>query len=421
MTMHPAPPPITARAFSRRALLGAGGAFTLAASWGGGRVAADGGELLFGPANGRLVHPPRLGGPPNEEQSRDMVPLAVADYALAATFRNPYPALFSNTFDQQFRTPDSYRQWSYGFGFRETARGGGTVFVRSEDRSWNATVYVRDAGAYGGRRVMRMWRGGLPDLRLGGDDTNDLAFTAVGAVGLFVVNGSVIAGLNLAELPEPGDASIGTGYGNVGFGLVPGAVTEYEGFSVSAVPAPLPPAASLAASCLYGPASGGIRMARQGANGSSTNQTGEGFATGATTRDGIINARFFAPYDAANGPWDCGFWFRIAPSIGGYYSLALRSDATYILNHHRPVSRAYYPTEVQRGPLPVWHTDANTPNDVRLRMDGPDGSLAANGHDVARLDLHDLVTEGSVSVRTAMTVPSQMGAVTRYEKLFVAP
>lgn len=233
------------------------------------------------------------------------------------------------------------------------------------------------------------------------------------------MNGMAITGLNLAALREPGDASIGMGYGNTGFGLVPGAVTAYEAFTVS-VPAPLSPAALFAASCLYGPVNGGIRHLRQGANNSSTSQTGEGFATGATTRDGIINARFFAPYDAAHGPWDYGFWFRSAPSIG-YYSLVLRSDATYTLNYHRPVSRAYTAAEVQRGPIPAWNIDANTPNDVRLRMDGPDGTLSVNGYDVARLDLHDVLMEGSVSVRSAMSVPSQMGTVTRYENLFVAP
>lgn len=146
MTTYSAPPATIPRAFSRRSLLAAGGAFAFALPFGGAPIAAGSGDVLFGPANGRLVHPPRSGAPPNEEQSRDVVPLPVGDYTLAATFRNPYPALFSNTFDQQFRTPDTYRQWSYGFGFHETAQGGGYLFVRSEDRSWGATIYVRERG-----------------------------------------------------------------------------------------------------------------------------------------------------------------------------------------------------------------------------------------------------------------------------------
>lgn len=86
----------------------------------------------------------------------------------------------------------------------------------------------------------------------------------------------------------------------------------------------------------------------------------------------------------------------------------------------RAVSRAYIAREIQRGPVEVC-TGAGEYNDVEVAVDGPGGTLSVNGEEVAALDLHDLVDEGEVSVLTAMSVPPQQGAVTRYENLTVTP
>jgi len=380
---------------------------------------------LFGPVDGQLIYPP-VSAIAAHTAVRDVTAVPAADYAIAATIHNPYAAITSGLFDRSFIPPNAYRQWSYGYDFRLSPSRGGAIYVDSRTFGWGAMIFMPDATAFatGGRRVLRMWRGGLPDLRIGADETNDLALVVSGPVGLFTVNGAEIAALDLSELPGPGDVAVAAGYTNDGaFGLVPGATMAYTGFTVAPAPPPTP-FGQRAPSYIYGPVNGGIRQTKQGSNRGSLNETGEGFVTGARLRDGILNVRFINPYDADAQPWDYGFWFRSnsTPTSGpsGYYTLAIRSDRTYVLDYARAVSRAYIAREVQRGPVGV-RTGAGEGNDVEVRVDGSDGLLSVNGNEIAALDLHDLTDEGEVSVLTAMTVPPQQGAVTRYENLTVAP
>lgn len=417
----------TAIMLSRRAVLALGGGLIATALHGGGQSVAAQPATLYGPADGRLVHP-AAGTTAARPVVRDVVPLHDADYAISATFRNPYAAITSGVFDRSFVPPDAYRQWSYGFDFRLTPARGGAVYVDSLTFSWGATIFAPDPAARATlqRRPLRTWRGGLPDLRIGEGETNDLQLALSGPIGQFMVNGEEIAALDLSDLPGPGDAAVGTGYTNYAgvFGLVPGAATGYEAFTITPAPPPTP-FGQRALSDRYGPVNGGIRQTHQGSNRSSTSQTGEGFTTGARMTDGIINARFFNPYDAAEQPWDYGFWLRsnatpTSGTTGGYYALAIRSDSTYALTLNRPVSRGYSARAVQGGRVCV-RTGAGEPNDVEVHANGSGGLLAVNGEVIAALDLHDLADEGDVHVLTALDVPARKGAVTRYENCTVAP
>jgi len=416
---------------SRRAVLAVGGGLVAAACSRGGWLAAAQAAPLYGPVAGQILHPAADAAAPNTVV-RDVVPLGgAADYAIAATFHNPYAAITSGVFDRSFVPPDAYRQWSYGFDFRLTPTRGGAVYVDSLTFSWGVIIFAPDPAAPAARatlqrRPLRTWRGGLPDLRIGEGETNDLQLALSGPVGQFVVNGEEIAALDLSDLPGPGDAAVGAGYTNYAgvFGLVPGAATGYEAFTITPAPPPTP-FGQRALSYLYGPVNGGIRQTHEGSNRSSTSQTGEGFNTGARMTDGIINARFFNPYDAAAGPWDYGFWFRsnatpTSGATGGYYALAIRSDRTYVLTLNRPVSRGYIAREVQGGRVCV-RTGAGEPNDVEVHAHGSGGLLSVNGEVIAALDLHDLADEGDVHVLTALDVPARKGAVTRYENCTVAP
>lgn len=405
---------------NRRAVLRAGGALISSALYGHAAWTVTAGTAdTYGPTDGQLVHPAHN---MNGAMVRTQIPRADADYAVSATFHNPYGAMYTGTFDRAFTTPDSYRQWSYGFDFRVTPERGGYLYVTTRDLSWNAAIYTRtDPNAR--QQVVQMWRGDLVNLTTGSDETNALQFTASGLTGQFMLNGEEIAALDLSALAQPGAVVIGAGYDNQGFSLIPGAITAYQGFQI--IPAPVPtPLAAQALAYRYGPVSGGIRQMKQGSNSSSTSQFGEGFNTGARMNDGIINGRFFAPGNAGSGEWDFGFWFR-ANTMGstvpvGYCALALRSDATYRLSTFYPVSRAYNETERQRGPIAGMRTEAGEYNDVEVRAVGAEGVLSVNGYEIARLDLHDYTGEGSVSFLTAMTVPAQAGVELRYEGFTVA-
>jgi len=410
----------TGRVLNRRAILAAGGGLVAAACSGGMRSAAAQPSIFYGPVDGQLVHPPA--GVVLPGTVRYVVALSEADYVIRTTFHNPYAAINSGVFNPTFTVPTAYRQWSYGFDFRLSPSRGGAVYVDSLTYHWAVVIFTPDAAVFKGRRPLRTLQGGVPGLRIGEGETNDLQLVVSGPIGQLTVNGEDIAALNLSDLLQRGDVAVATGYTSSGvFGLAPGA-TGYEGFTITPALPPTP-FGQRAPSYLYGPVNGGIRQTKQGSNMNSTSQSGEGFITGARMRDGIINARFYNPYDAAEQPWDYGFWFRSnsTPTSGpsGYYTLAIRSDGTYVLAFARAVSRAYIAREVQRGPVAL-QTGAGEGNDVEVRVDGPGGMLSVNGYEIATLDLHDLTDEGDVFVLTAMSVPPQRGTVTRYENLTVA-
>ncbi len=134
-----------------------------------------------------------------------------------------------------------------------------------------------------------------------------------------------------------------------------------------------------------------------------------------SVRDFIAEARFFVPYDALDGQWDCGFLFRNT-GAADQYRLIVSSAGRYQLDLWQDAET----TTISHGTVAELNRDMPGYNDLRLLVDGERTFFYLNGAYVTTLDTARRLTSGDVSAATALyngdALPNR---VMRYERFTV--
>jgi len=165
-------------------------------------------NLIFGPDQGKLAHST------GDTFIYDRAKVYVANFIAQATFYNPYSTQTG--------------AWDYGFLLRKTEAGAQYRMILFSDSTWRF-VYYNDTGdntnlAYGSLLNFDTSEGGDNQVRVYFDHTRGMLF----------VNGAFVATLDLSVHPDSGSVGVATGMmvGN----SVEGANTDYEGFTIWALP-----------------------------------------------------------------------------------------------------------------------------------------------------------------------------------------
>lgn len=320
--------------------------------------------------------------------------LDVADCTISGTFYNPH-AVGQHTF-------------TYGFRFRMTGDRGMLVYVSSTGY-WVRVSYDDEGRSLSDRRQF----GSLVNLRGDAGEANDLQLLLTGDVGELRVNGENAAAFRLDELASGNVEVVGSHTPAMGM-MLPEVVTRYEGFVVGP-PSPPSPFAQAARGYLYGPASGGI-----------THLPDNGFVeyrgTNLRTRDGVVSARFFVPYDDPMVGWDCGFVLRETETQE--LRVIIQATRQYaIVVGSRPNKDAQWTRrQTMGGVLRDVRVAEGAFNDMEMVLNGDASKLTVNGTPLqASFDLSSVPEPGLVYVATGLRGSERRGAVTRYENFTVAP
>jgi len=116
-----------------------------------------------------------------------------------------------------------------------------------------------------------------------------------------------------------------------------------------------------------------------------------------SVHDFIAEARFFVPYDSREGQWDCGFLFRNT-GTADQYRLILSSAGRYQLDLWQNAET----TTMAHGVVAELNREMPGYNDLRLLVDSGRTFFYLNGAYVATLDTARRLTDGDVSVATAL-------------------
>jgi hypothetical protein len=124
----------------------------------------------------------------------------------------------------------------------------------------------------------------------------------------------------------------------------------------------------------------------------------------------IVEATFTNPYDADDGAWSNGFFFR--DNSQGQYRLYFLSDGRWILEY---IVGDEFNT-LDQGELDDFDSGKDGANTLRLAVDGDAGLFSFNGRLIAELDLSEHGGLGSISIGTGFNTDNeQRNASTGYE------
>ena len=308
------------------------------------RPAAPGDDnYVFGPVNGDLRHDPRDGSAETFASGVSML-----DVAVSGTFVNPYSA--------------SRGSWDYGFVLRSKR---GQAMVRALVTSAGGWEVTSSSGSSQQDRK----RGTLTSFNEGSGKRNTLVFFAMGARGLFFVNGEFVSLFDLSGVGDPGDVSVITGA--ISGNEVSGAVTRYQNFQV------------LQFEKQFGPTGNTL----QGQSGRITE-----FRTGLSTRDLVIEADFVSP---SGDNWDYGFVFR-NPAYDLLDVVGVTDEGKWFHTTRTPRTGSY--VDRAEGRLADSGVRFQTRNHLVLLCVGDAGLFVVNGELVGRLDLSHNRNWGNVIV-----------------------
>lgn len=179
---------------------------THAAAESAGLDAAQGAQVIFGPASGQLTH--NASGQLVEFTAS----VVVQDFVAEARFTNPYGEN-EGTFD-------------YGFFFRDEGTNRQyRLIVRSEKRRWG--LFLRDSE----RESRALVNGAVDGLNVEPGGQNVLRLVVRGGEGWFYVNGAFVAVLDLSAKQVAGGVSVVTGV--IDADLIAVKSTGYDGFTVA--------------------------------------------------------------------------------------------------------------------------------------------------------------------------------------------
>ena len=211
--------------------------------------------------------------------------VAVSDFNTAATFTNPYAR--------------SVGGWDYGFLFRTSSNTFHLIVVTDDSRWFH---YLREGSTRNGRLV----DSGTLNLRTRAGDSNELRIVSLGDSGWFLVNGGLVARLDLSDGPTSGDVIAMTGY--FADNTVAGYSTGFRGFAVREP-------------WLIGDESGELHHEDDERIGVAR--------IGTDVSDFVAAATFTNPYSSRTGAWDYGIAFRDADAPNMFHAVTVQSDGRW--------------------------------------------------------------------------------------------
>jgi serine/threonine protein kinase len=257
-------------------------------------------------------------------------------------------------------------RWGYGLWFRNFPDGGQFRLMLYSNKRYVLIAHIMSGATMPPPRTAGT--GSIPNLNVSPGGANDVTLLSDGKTGVFAVNGTVVAKLDLSSRIVSGDVGVigGAPWSN-GLGAFDQPL-RFENFTVWSLDRGQ-----------VGPKSGNL------------SGTGPVFA-GLWTLDFIAKARFDNPARPSSQPWDYALAFRHTPQAGEL-RLVLNSNKTYELRMHDP-TRGIFP--IAHGSLPNMNVAPSGHNDVILFVDQRTGSLFLNGQLVTNLNLSRFMNGGDV-------------------------
>ena len=319
------------------------------------------GKRRFGPVDGVLAHDDDRF---IEEFSSGV---SVEDFVAAATFHNPAGGV----------------NWDYGFVFRHSGDHRFSIIVVSSDGEW--AHYHREGQAGDDTELAK---GDAVGLKTGPGEANELQLITSGHLGLFFLDGNLIAVFTLPPESEAGDVSVVTGYykGNE----TPGRTTMFRGFRVSET-------------TWVGVEDGELHHMDDGEI--------HGHAMMTDTEDFLAHATFVNPYPVDAGLWSHGMLFRHF-SKDRFQGVVISSNGTWL---HFIRDGADSSVHEQRGSVSL-NLKSGEQNRIGLMAVGNTGLLSINGEFIASLDIGLGPPRGDVWVASGFYTGAEIpGKSTRYE------
>ena len=317
----------------------------------------------FGPVDGSIEH--------KDDSLIDgyRARVSVSDFSAVATFYNPYAR--------------SVGGWDYGFLFRHPAYNTFHLIIVTDDSRW--FHYLGDGSPDGSRLV----DSGTLDLRTGQRDSNELRIVTIEDFGWFLVNGEMVARLNLNDGPAAGDVVAITGYFNDN--VVAGYSTRFRGFAVNEPR-------------LVGEESGELQHDADGFI--------KQFNIGADVSDFIAAATFTNPYSSRTGAWDYGIGFRDDPGAPNtFHAVTIQSNGLWEYYVREGSST---PAHRESGRVSL-NTAAGGTSQLWVLAIGDTALLYINGAFITELDIGRGSGRGDVWVGTGFYGTERPGYSTGYD------
>ena len=303
----------------------------------------------------------------------------VADFVADATFTTPHHLVGRN--------------WSSGFVLRWTVQNEFHVVVVHKSGGWGHHYLRSDGSEY-----QSIQERTSSNIRTGRDVENHVRVVASGDKGWLFINGIYEAELDLSGLTDSGSVSLMGAWFDED--ELPGHTTPFSGFTVRPLERK------------YGPSDGAMDHDQKESGSIDEHETLTLLV------DGIVEARFFNPYSAQEGPWSSGFLIRnsgaeefhaIVIAEAGLWYHDLRTgdaDSTQELAYE---TSSDISTSLSSGS-----------NHIRIIALGREGWLFINGSYVDKLDLSGWLEEGHVSaVASYFAGDGIAGRSTRFEGLTI--
>lgn len=146
---------------------------------------------------------------------------------------------------------------------------------------------------------------------------------------------------------------------------------------------------------------------------------------GSTVQNFIVATTFTNPYDAADGPWSYGFFFRRTMPDNSdpafqEYALYLRSDGSWDLSRHAQSDGQLVWIDLADGVAPTFDASAAGTNQLRLVVNGEIALFFVNDDFIETFDVSAITLPGDVGVATAFEVGhARPETTTRYKDFTV--
>ena len=328
-------------------------------------------QTAFGPVNGAIEHDDDEFLPTFDSD------MDVADFVADATFTSPHHI--------------AGRNWSSGFVLRWTVQNELHVVVIHKSGDWGHHYLPSDGSEY-----QSIQERTSSNIRTGRDVENHVRVVASGNKGWLFINGIYEAELDLSGLTDSGSVGlIGAWFDE---DELSGHTTPFSGFTVRPLERK------------YGPSDGAMDH---------DPESGliDEHETLTLLVDGIVEARFFNPYSAQEGPWSSGFLIR--SSGAEEFHAIVFTDAGWWY-HDLRTGDADSTQELAEETSSNISTSPSGSNHIRIIALGGEGWLFINGYYVDKLDLSGWLEEGSVSAVASYYADDGIaGRSTRFEGLTI--
>ena len=328
-------------------------------------------QTAFGPVNGAIEHDDDEFLPTFDSD------MDVADFVADATFTAPHHIVGRN--------------WSSGFVLRWTVQNELHVVVIHKSGDWGHHYLPSDGSEY-----QSIQERTSSNIRTGRDVENHVRVVASGNKGWLFINGIYEAELDLSGLTDSG--SVGLMGAWFDEDELPGHTTPFSGFTVRPLERK------------YGPSDGAMDH---------DPESGliDEHETLTLLVDGIVEARFFNPYSAQEGPWSSGFLIRKS-GAEEFHAIGFTEAGWW--HHDLRTGDADSTQELADDDSSDINTSPSGSNHIRIIALGREGWLFINGSYVDKLDLSGWLEEGHVSAMASYFAGDGIaGRSTRFEGLTI--